>query len=289
MIVSIVVLTYNSNEYIIETLESIKEQSYDTELIELIITDDFSTDNTVEIVEDWIDRNGKRFNNIKILKSNRNLGVAKNLNNGLKSATGSWVKPIAGDDILFKNCIFDNVEFINNNKKIDVLFSYVECFGSSTDILPTEDKMSFFKLDTKQQYKYLSVGNILPAPAIFYSKKLLIDIDFCDENINYIEDWSTYFRILENDFKFYFMNKKTVFYRMHQKSISLNINSKFLDDIDLIYIKYIKNKYDNIFMNFFLKIHYKVIKKYSSAYGLKKKLLKPLSPLYIYSKLKRYL
>ena len=51
-LVSVVVLAYRSADTIIETLESIKKQTYPK--IELIVTDDCSPDNTVEVVENWI-------------------------------------------------------------------------------------------------------------------------------------------------------------------------------------------------------------------------------------------
>ena len=58
-LISVVVLTYNSSLYITETLNSIKDQTYDN--IELIITDDCSTDSTLIICEDWINLNKSRF------------------------------------------------------------------------------------------------------------------------------------------------------------------------------------------------------------------------------------
>ena len=54
-LISIVVITYNNSNYIEETLESIKSQTYNN--IELIVSDDCSTDKTVEITEEWIDKN----------------------------------------------------------------------------------------------------------------------------------------------------------------------------------------------------------------------------------------
>ena len=55
LLVSVCVLAYNSSKYILETLNSIKNQTYDT--IELIISDDCSTDDTVALCTQWINRN----------------------------------------------------------------------------------------------------------------------------------------------------------------------------------------------------------------------------------------
>jgi alpha-1,3-rhamnosyltransferase len=58
-LVSIVVITYNSSSYVIETLESIKAQTYQN--IELIVSDDCSKDKTVDVCKKWIEKNKQRF------------------------------------------------------------------------------------------------------------------------------------------------------------------------------------------------------------------------------------
>ena len=65
-LVSINVSTYNSSRYIIETLDSIKNQSYREK--ELIITDDSSNDGTVKICKSWLEQNQTHFKNQKLLK-----------------------------------------------------------------------------------------------------------------------------------------------------------------------------------------------------------------------------
>ena len=54
-LVSICVITYNSSKTVVETLESIKNQSYSN--IELVVSDDCSPDNTVELVQQWLEKN----------------------------------------------------------------------------------------------------------------------------------------------------------------------------------------------------------------------------------------
>ena len=56
-LISILVISYNSSKFIIDTLESIKKQSYNN--IELIVSDDYSTDNTIELVTNWLKLNKK--------------------------------------------------------------------------------------------------------------------------------------------------------------------------------------------------------------------------------------
>ena len=69
-LVSILVVTYNSSKTIEETLESAKNQTYGP--IEVIISDDHSTDDTVEICEKWIEKNENRFTNSKVISASEN-------------------------------------------------------------------------------------------------------------------------------------------------------------------------------------------------------------------------
>ena len=107
MLVSIVVITYNSVRFVLETLESIKKQTYNN--IELIISDDASTDRTVEVCKTWIDDNYRRFKRTKLITVHRNTGIPANFNRGVMAAKGAWIKTIAGDDVLYQNCILDNL------------------------------------------------------------------------------------------------------------------------------------------------------------------------------------
>ena len=67
VLVTVVVLSYNSCSTIIETLNSVKEQTYNN--IELIITDDASTDTTIEICRQWLQLNSKYFYHCNLITS----------------------------------------------------------------------------------------------------------------------------------------------------------------------------------------------------------------------------
>ena len=75
-LVSINITTYNSSKFIIETLESAKMQTYQN--IELIVSDDSSVDNTVELCKKWIEKNKERFVRCKVITVEKNTGIAAN-------------------------------------------------------------------------------------------------------------------------------------------------------------------------------------------------------------------
>ena len=112
-LVSISVIVFNSANTVHETLDSIYAQVYPN--IELIISDDCSTDNTVEICRDWIEKNKTRFVRTEVVTVEKNTGVAGNLNRAEAACRGEWIKPIAGDDVLLPNCIQDCIDYMTEH------------------------------------------------------------------------------------------------------------------------------------------------------------------------------
>jgi alpha-1,3-rhamnosyltransferase len=226
-LVSVVVITYNSSPYIIETLESVKHQSYNK--IELIITDDASKDDTVSICEEWLEQNQNHFKYARIIKTKQNTGLAGNFNRGVNAAQGKWIKPLAGDDILKRDCISYN---INEIQKI----------GTACAVYATQ-KLLFSELDGEKQFKYpnktktrslffndkitpkqqlmLAVRNI-EQPSItglFFKRDMFLNIGGCDERFQMLEDRPLIHKILLNGYKIYGSNYPTVLKRVHEKSI----------------------------------------------------------------------
>lgn len=222
MLVTVTVGSYNSSQYILETLESIYNQTWDD--IELIIKDDASTDDSVIICQEWLDKYGKRFKNNQFIISDKNSGPASNFNKGIIAATGEWIKPIAGDDALLPDCIRDNVEHILANKEIKILFSNVKLYR---EILTEEhliridpgknpENIISEKYSSQDQYRILLVSDRIPySPSVFINKKALLDAGLPDERL-FPEDYQITLNMTKNGYKLFFMNKNTVKYRQHQ-------------------------------------------------------------------------
>ncbi|NME35812.1 MULTISPECIES: glycosyltransferase [Fusobacterium] len=251
--VSIIVISYNSEKTILETLESIKKQNYKN--FELIITDDCSTDKTYDIVKFWVKNNKSNFFKVKIIQTLKNGGPSINANNGLKIARGNWIKLIAADDILLPNCLEENIKFIKQNPNIRICFSKMELFGKTIN-LPQEkpENIQKFYLPVKEQYESLKEGCFIPAPTSFIKREIFEKYGFFDEKIPMVEDWPYWLKITSLGEKIYFLNKVTVKYRISESLSNTQenfINLKNLNSKKLIYKYYLK---ENI--NFLLKWHY---------------------------------
>lgn len=98
-LVSFIVTSFNYEKYVIKTLESIKNQSYEN--IEIIVVDDKSTDNSVEKIKEFAQKNSDL--NIKLIEHGSNIGQMEAMQTGLKAANGQFICFIDSDDILVKD------------------------------------------------------------------------------------------------------------------------------------------------------------------------------------------
>ena len=94
-LVSILAICYNHERFVEETLSSIKNQTYKN--IELVIIDDFSTDNSVKVISNWI-----KNNNIvcQFVIHQKNKKLCETLNEGVNLCKGEFLQFMACDDIL---------------------------------------------------------------------------------------------------------------------------------------------------------------------------------------------
>jgi len=228
-LVSILVISYNSSEYILQTLESIKNQTYQN--IELIISDDCSKDNTVTVAKEWLKENHSRFIRSEICASPVNEGVAKNLNKGAKLCGGYYIKIIAADDILDAQCIENNYNECEKHG-YRVLYSKIKVFyGNDTDNMKDfddKDRLKYFNYTAQEQNKVLSYKHFPNTVTFFVEKKLLADLDYFDERFKFMEDHPLEFKMTEKGIKLNFFDCTTVYYRIHPDSLCHSSDSKIV-------------------------------------------------------------
>lgn len=220
-LISIVIISYNSEKYIVEALESARKQIYSN--IELIISDDGSTDLTIQIIERWIYKNQARFFGVKLIKSDENTGITHNLNRGVMSAKGEYIKLIAADDILLENCATDLLDFVQK-KNIPFCFSRVLPFSNSknnniiNDIVKKDEKNYdfFFNKSLANQY-YALLKLTIPLSIIiggFYKKSVFEKIGYFDETYEMMEDYPFMISLSKLGYRFELLNKYTSKYRI---------------------------------------------------------------------------
>src|ERR1700748_2916719 len=97
-LVSVLMTAYNREKYIEEAIESVLASSYTN--LELIIVDDCSKDNTVEIARSYEARDPR----VKVFINEKNLGDYPNRNRAASLAKGEYIKYVDSDDVMFTSC-----------------------------------------------------------------------------------------------------------------------------------------------------------------------------------------
>ncbi len=120
-LVSIIAVCYNHEQYVVQTLDSILEQTYSS--TELIIVDDCSSDNSAHRIREWIQKNAPE---ARFIAHQENRGVCSAINDGLKFASGEYVQLIACDDELMPNKLFTQVKQLQ--KRSEVALACSDCF-----------------------------------------------------------------------------------------------------------------------------------------------------------------
>lgn len=243
-LVSVAVITYNSSKTVIETLDSIYNQTYPN--LELIISDDCSTDNTVELCREWGTQHMNRFARTEILTVKQNTGASANFNRAEAACQGEWVKEIAGDDLLSPNSIDIYIDYVTNHPSAIYIFARCETFGGREDVVRLVDaqfQYDFFDLPIQKQYERLTLqGNCIPASTAFYNRSQIERSGVRnDERIPLLEDWPKWINLLKAGVHLDFVDKVTVKYRVSESALSTNFSNLSLayrKSLQLMYIYY---------------------------------------------------
>lgn len=227
-LVTALVVSYNAEDYILDTLQSIYDQTYQN--IELVLCDDASSDKTVELSRKWMEEHQSRFCRCIILADEPNMGVTANINRGIRASEGEYIKEIAADDILIDTCIEVNVrETLKHDLKY--VFSKVKIFydDDKTKTIDGPTDASFFELNAEEQYKALLIKNMLPSTTVFYSKKYIVDKGCYDETYRDMEDHPMFLKLTKQGDRLSFVDEYTVLYRIRGESLSSDAGEKIVN------------------------------------------------------------
>lgn len=118
---SVIVSSYNHENYIYDALQSIKSSIEKS--IEIVIVDDSSKDNSKELIEKWKDKNKNRFAGIKCIFHKKQYGISNVILELINASRASLIIPLASDDMYFPETVDGRIKFLNDNPDIWVGFS----------------------------------------------------------------------------------------------------------------------------------------------------------------------
>ena len=140
--ISLVMAVYNGEKYILQQLDSIKNQTLAPD--EVIIHDDKSTDESVSIVVDYIKKNGLKWS---IVVNNVNQGYSRNFSNLIKEARGDIVFLADQDDVWLPDKIEKMTKVMEEHPEISLLASNVKPFYTGQN----PQKVNFEKFDRRRE------------------------------------------------------------------------------------------------------------------------------------------
>jgi len=208
-LVSILLPTFNSGKFIDECLRSILNQNH--KLIEVIIVDNSSNDNTLNIVNLY-----KKKLNIKVYQyKTKNLASA--LNFGISKCNGDFIARVDSDDIIRKNRIKKQLKFLLNNQYIFVGTHALRFSNNKLLIKP----FLIFNNDEDLKLNLFFQSSFIH-PTIMFNRKKILDIGskIYDESMDECEDYDLWIRLIDKT-KFKNIKYNGIYYRVHENSASL--------------------------------------------------------------------
>lgn len=141
--ISVALCTYNGEKYITQQLESIANQSHPVD--EIVVCDDRSTDNTIQLVDEF----SKQHPEIKttIIINETNIGVRLNFEKALNLCNGDIKFLSDQDDIWYPNKVETVVKYFNTNKNISVVFTNADLIDSENNPYSEYDLFDCVGLD----------------------------------------------------------------------------------------------------------------------------------------------
>ncbi|HEY5587614.1 MAG TPA: glycosyltransferase [Candidatus Paceibacterota bacterium] len=269
--ISVIIPVYNTQEYLRKCIESVLLQTLND--IEIIIVDDGSTDNSLNIIKEFVDRN----NIILISKENEGQGAARN--NALDVCSGKYIAFLDSDDYIEKNMLEDM--YLKANKyNLDILICKYKCVDiNGIEIIgETVEFVDSQIIDSDKCIKEFFTNNTVEG---FSWNKIFHRRLFTEENIRYptnmkYEDIPTVFNLISNSNKIGFINNKYYYYVQRTDSTTNDLSVKNIKDhllsmemiYDILKKRNLVKKYEQEYQYYFLK---SIIDYYSLIYCNKDK------------------
>ena len=208
-LVTVIMSVYNNEATVNTAIESILGQSYKN--IELIITDDCSSDNSLSIIKKYLDKK-----NVKLIENSENRGLTKSLNSMIKIAQGKFIARQDADDISLYNRIQVQVDLIN---KFNLDFV-------SSRAISLQTKKYIPNISFNLPYKFLiRYKNPFIHGTLIIKKNVLLELGNYDERFKYAQDYKLMIDALDKQYKYKVLRKP--YYLLNTRN---NISNLFRDE-----------------------------------------------------------
>ena len=217
--ISIITASYNYEDYIKETIESVISQTFQD--WEMVIVDDGSKDNSVEVIKSYAEKDSR----IKLYQHEGgiNKGLVETVKLGIEKAQGDWIVFLESDDSITPNYLEEKLNVLKQYPEVKFIFNDDNMFGDESVIHRLDEHFEKAKniLKTKGSpanlLKYFAKINLVPTfSVVMVHKSLLMNLDY---NVAHkpLLDVYIWAQIAQKS-DFYYIDKKLTNWRMHKDS-----------------------------------------------------------------------
>ena len=192
---SVIITCYNLQKYIGRSIRSLINQSLNDDEYEIIVIDDKSTDNSLNVISNYL-------SNIKLIKNEKNLGLSASLNSAIKYSTGKYVIRVDGDDYVHSD--------------------FLKILCSHLDINPNLDAVYCDYQEVAEDEKIIRIVNADEYPigcGILFNSLHLFEMGLYDETLHMHEERDLRLRF-EKKYNLYRVPLALYRYRKHKKSLT---------------------------------------------------------------------
>ena len=224
MLVSIITASYNYEKYIVQTIESVLNQTYKN--WEMIIVDDGSKDSSIAVIRRYCEQDER----IKLFthENGVNKGLVETIKLGLLNAKGEWVAFLESDDMIVSNYLERKIEVINQHPVVKFIFNDVVLLGGESGVANLNKNIGWDYL--KSMYDivhninwpanvsdvFIKCNFVPTFSSVMLKKNILKKINYNSPVPQWLDTflWSQ----LVDIHQFYFINEKLTCWRLHQES-----------------------------------------------------------------------
>lgn len=191
--VSVIIPSYNHAKFVAEAIQSVLDQTYQD--FEIVITDDGSSDHTVDVIKQFTD------SRLKLFCFEHNRGAAIAANNCIRKSTGEYVAMLSSDDVFLPQKLAKQVAFLDGHDAVGAVFGYADIIDEAGNIFP--DDSHFFKTifvqPNRSRFEWLNYfffnGNCLCHPTALIRRQCYEQVgDYC-ENYAQLPDFDFWIRL----------------------------------------------------------------------------------------------
>lgn len=209
---SVVIPTYNCATYLRQTLKSVVKQFPGSQLMEIIVVDDFSTDDPELVVKEFTVP-------ITFFKQPQNVGKSKNYVTGIKMARGEYVHLLHGDDMVKFGFYSKMGDLFHSYPEASAAFCHCQYVDENNQIIGQTELLASSEGILDDFNETIATWQQIQPPSIVFKRIVYESLGGYDSRLKYMEDWEFYVRASVY-FKFVYTPKTFAYYRIFEGNSS---------------------------------------------------------------------